>query len=478
MRTKKIIFHTAMAIALLVLASCSVPSGLVPRAENKSVPKSFNASVDSANVAKVKWREFFTDPNLVALIDTALQNNQELNIIMREISIAQNEIRARKGEYLPFLDAGAGVGLEKVSRYTRDGSVEANSEIEPGKAFPEPLPDFMLSVNATWQVDIWKKLRNARKSAVFNYLATTEGKNFMVTNLVAEIATNYYELLALDNQLEILRRTIEIQQNALEIVRMEKNAARLTELAVRRFEAEVLKNQSRQFLIMQKIIEAENKINFLVGRFPQPVRRNAEGFRDIIPNVTVVGVPSQLLANRPDIRQAELELAAAKLDVKVAKANFYPSLNISAGVGLEAFKASYLVSDPKSMFYYLGAGLAGPLINRNAIKAAYYNANARQIQAVFNYERAILNGYIEVANQVANISNMDQSLDYRTRQVTALVESIDISSRLFRSARADYMEVLLTQRDALDARTDLVETKLRRMEAMVSIYKALGGGWN
>lgn len=467
-----------MAIASLVLASCSVPSGLVPRAENKSVPTTFNGSTDSMNVAKVKWREFFTDPNLVALIDTALHNNQELNIILREISVAQNEIRARKGEYLPFLDAGAAAGMEKVSRYTRDGSVEANSEIEPGKAFPEPLPDFMLSINATWQVDIWKKLRNARKSAVFHYLATTEGKNFMVTNLVAEIASNYYELLALDNQLEILRRTIEIQQNALEIVRMEKNAARLTELAVRRFEAEVLKNQSRQFLIIQKIVETENKINFLVGRFPQTVRRNAEGFKDLIPNVTVAGVPSQLLANRPDIRQAELELAASKLDVKIAKANFYPSLNISAGVGLEAFKASYLVSDPKSMFYYLGAGLAGPLINRNAIKAAYYNANARQIQAVFNYERAILNGYIEVANQVANISNMDQSLDYRTRQVTALVESIDISSRLFRSARADYMEVLLTQRDALDARTDLVETKLRRMEAMVSIYKALGGGWN
>jgi multidrug efflux system outer membrane protein len=130
------------------------------------------------------------------------------------------------------------------------------------------------------------------------------------------------------------------------------------------------------------------------------------------------------------------------------------------------------------MFYALGAGITGPLINRNAIKAAYYSANARQIQAVYNYERTILNAYIEVANQIANIDNMDKSLNLRSQQVAALTESIDISTRLFRSARADYMEVLLTQRDALESKFELVETKRQRRNAMVNIYRALGGGWN
>jgi len=478
MHTKKIVQHVLIGALAIAFAACSVPQSLVPREENKAIPQSFGGSLDTVNSARVQWRNFFKNPYLTALIDSALLKNQELNIMIREINIAQNEIRARKGEYLPFVDLETTAGIDKVSRYTRLGAMEANNEIVPGQEFPEPLPDYLLALNASWQVDIWKKLRNAKKAAIMRYLATTEGRNFMVTNLVTEIANSYYELLALDSQLEILRQNIQIQRNALAIVRQQKEAARVTELAVRRFEAEVLKNQSRQYLIQQSIVETENRINFLVGRFPRPVLRDSLDFIDLTPIMTVTGVPSQLLANRPDIRRAELGLAAAKLDLSVAKANFYPSLNISAGVGLQAFKASYLISDPKSMLYYLTTGLAAPLINRNAIKAEYYNANAEQIQAVYNYERTILTGYIEVANQLSNISNMDQSLDFRTRQVTALTESIDISTRLFRSARADYMEVMLTQRDALEGKIELIETKMRRWHAMVNIYKALGGGWN
>jgi outer membrane protein, multidrug efflux system len=477
MATKRIYRYAAITALSLLIGACTLPPKLVPRTENKNVPQSYKESLDTLNSGKVQWKEYFTDPYLVMLIDSALKNNQELNIMMREIDIAQNEIRARKGEYLPFVDFGGDAGLEKVSRYTRDGSVEANSEIMPGTEFPEPLPNFMLSVNASWEIDIWSKLRNAKKAAVFNYLATTEGRNFMITNLVAEIANSYYELMALDNQLDILKQNIQIQQNALEIVRQQKTAARVTELAVRRFEAEVLKNQSRQFLVQQEIVETENRINFLVGRFPQTIQRSSDGFQGLAPNIPQSGIPSQLLANRPDIRQAELNLAAAKLDVKVARANFYPSLRINAGVGLQAFDAKYLITDPKSLMYYLAAGLVAPLINRNAIKAQYYSANARQIQAVYNYERAILNGYVEVANQMSNLSNLDQSLSFRTRQVATLNESIEISGRLFRNARADYVEILLTQRDALEARTELVDTKLRQWHAMVNIYKALGGGW-
>jgi outer membrane protein, multidrug efflux system len=469
--------YIGISCLCVLLAACSVPSALVPRKENKVTPESFRNAKDTINTAKVIWKDFFTDPNLYALIDTALRNNQELNIVLQEINIAQNEVRARKGEYLPFINLQGVAGVEKVARYTRPGSVEANSEISPGKQFPDPLPDFLLAANLSWQVDIWKKLRNAKKSAMLRYLSTTEGKNFMVTHLIAEIANSYYELMALDNQLEILKRNIDIQQNALEIVKQEKQAAKVTELAVRRFEAEVLKNQSRQFYISQLIIETENRINFLVGRFPQPISRNSNTFTDLVPESIQAGIPSQLLQNRPDIRQAELELSAAKLDVKVARANFYPSLDISAGIGLEAFNAKYLITDPKSMLYSLAGGLMQPLVNRNAIKAYYYSANAKQIQAVYNYERTILTAYIEVANQLSNISNLKSSYDLRAKQVQTLTQSIDISTRLFRSARADYMEVLLTQRDALESKFELIETKKQQMNAMVNVYQALGGGW-
>ncbi len=474
--TRNISKYSGIILILIGFASC-VPA-VKQKTANKNVPVVYNNSADTINSANVQWKEFFTDPYLNALIDTALRNNQELNIVMQEINVAQNDVRARKGEYLPFVDLMAGAGVEKVARYTRSGSVEANSEIEPGKGFPEPLPDFMVAANFSWQVDIWKKLRNAKQAAMLRYLATTEGRNFTITHLVAEIADAYYELMALDNQLDILKKNIEIQQNALAIVKLEKTAARVTELAVRRFEAEVLKNQSRIFVIQQSIFVTENRINFLVGRFPRHVDRDSQSWPDLVPKLMDEGIPSQLLQNRPDIRQAALELAATHFDVKSTKANFYPTLNISASLGLQAFNASYLVSKPESMLYSAFAGLAQPMVNRNAIKAMFMSANARQIQAAYNYERTILNGYIEVTNQLANISNMKSSYDLRVLQVEALTQSIDISTRLFRSARADYMEVLLTQRDALESKFELVETKKQQMIAMVNVYQALGGGWN
>jgi len=478
MRTRKIVSYIAAGWIALIFAGCNLPSNIVKRDEHTATPDAFKAEQDTTNTAKVKWKDYFTDPYLAQLIDTALSNNQELNIVLQEINIAQNEVTARTGAYLPFLNVGGNAGVEKTARYTRSGAVEANTEIAAGKEFPDPLPNYMVGATVSWELDIWKKLRNAKKSAVHRYLASIEGKNFMVTNLIAEIASSYYELMALDNQLIILKQNIEIQQNALEIVKLEKQAAKVTELAVRRFEAEVLKNQSRIFYIQQAIVVTENRVNFLVGRFPQPVLRNSQTFADLIPTTIHEGIPSQLLANRPDIRQAEQELAAAKLDVKSARANFYPSLLITAGAGFQAFNSQYLFTTPQSLIYTLAGDLVAPLINRKAIKAAYYSANSKQIQDVYNYERTILNAYIEVANQLSNINNLESSYNLKTQQVQALVQSIDISTGLFRSARADYMEVLLTQRDALEARFELVETKMLQLHATVSIYQALGGGWN
>ena len=458
------------------LPSCA-PS-LEMREASQVVPGDYGkGAADSTNTAEVEWRTFFTDPYLNALIDTALSNNQELNIVMQEIEVARNEVRARKGEYLPFVGLQAGAGVEKVGRYTRNGAVEDNLNIDEDTRFPEPLPDYLLGLHATWEIDIWKKLRNAKKSAFMRYMATVEGRNFLVTNLIAEIAGTYYELLALDNQLVIVQQNIEIQSNALEVVRVQKDAARVTELAVRRFEAEVFHTRSLQFVIQQRITETENRLNFLVGRYPQPVQRSSQAFSRLVPDSMLSGLPVQLLENRTDVKQAELELIAAQLDVKVARARFYPSIGVSAGLGVQAFNPSYLMKTPASLLYSVTGDLMAPLINRNAIKAAYFSANAQQMQAVYNYERTLLNAYVEVSNQLAMIGNLEASYDLKAQQVAALTESITISNSLFRSARADYMEVLLTQRDALESRFDLVETQKERLNAMVNMYRALGGGW-
>lgn len=464
-------------LVVLCFYAC-VPTKTMKEAD-KSVPEQYqNQTIDTLNTASVKWRDFFSDSNLIALIDTALVHNQELNILLQQVDMAKNEIQARKGEYLPFVNYYGGAEVEKVGKYTRNGAVEENLNIREDEKFPDPLPNFSLGLSASWEIDVWKKLRNAKKSALFEYLATVEGKNFMVTNLVSEIADSYYELLALDNQLTIINQNLAIQQNALKMVKLQKQAARATELAVKKFEAEVLKNKSHKYEIQQQIVEMENKINFLIGKSPEAIPRDSDNFIERVIDTVYAGVPSQLLENRTDIRQAELELAAAKLNTKVAKANFYPSLGIKAGIGLEAFKPKYLNATPASVLYSAIGDVVGPLINRNAIKAEYKNASDRQVQAIFEYEKAILNAYIEVSNQLSNSSNLKKSYALKEGQVQALTESIAISTRLFQSTRADYMEVLLTQRDALESKIELIETKKDQFLAQVAIYKALGGGWN
>ncbi|UXX78384.1 efflux transporter outer membrane subunit [Reichenbachiella carrageenanivorans] len=470
--------YQCIGVACFVIGFSACAPSIVSKTENVDVvPEQYNDAQDTTNTAGLVWKEFFSDPYLTALIDTALYNNQELNITLQEIEIARNEVRAKKGEYLPSVGIGAGAGVDKVGRYTSKGSSEATTDIKPGKETPDPLPDYGFGAYATWEVDIWRKLRNAKKSAYTRYISSIDGKNFLVTSLIAEIANSYYELLALDNQLAILQQNIELQNNAYEMVKLQKQASRVTELAVRRFEAQVLDTKSIQYGIQQSIIETENRINYLVGRYPQRVERDHVSFGELVPNTIAAGIPSQLLENRPDVRQAEMQLIASKLDVKVAKAQFYPSLTIRAGVGFQAFNPAYLLTTPESLIYSLAGDITAPLINRNAIKAAYYSANARQIQAVFNYERTILNAYVEVVNEMSSISNLASTYDLKEQQVQTLNESIDISNFLFKSARADYMEVLLTQREALESRFELIETKKKQMNAMVNVYRALGGGW-
>ncbi len=465
----------------LVLTGCRAPMATVIKDEVKeNLPQNFNQEEQqdaNANSGTTPWRQFFTDPNLVSLIETSLKNNQELLITLQEIEIAKSGVLAKKGKLTPTVSAGIGAGLKKAGRYTSEGAGDATTEIEPGREMPDPLGNFEGGLMANWEIDIWKKLRTEKEAAVAHYLSTVEGKNFVLSNLIEEVADNYYELLALDNQLDIIQQYIKLQQRALEISKIQKEAAAATELAVKKFEAELAKSKAAEYTIRQDITEKENQINALLGRYPQPIVRTKESFMSTMPQTVYTGIPSQLLANRPDIKQAELELKAAKLDVQAARKEFYPSLEISATLGLEAFKPSYLVKLPESIAYNLAGELAGPLINKSAIKANFQTADAKQIQSLYEYDKTILHAYLDVANLMSRVKNIDQYYQMKSQETKALDQSIDIANQLFRNSRADYLEVLLNQRDALDAKMELIEAKQKQLSTVVDIYKSLGGGW-
>jgi multidrug efflux system outer membrane protein len=467
--------RTVAALAWVLAAGC-VPSveGNEARDAHKVLPASFGAqdhAPTATSVAQEKWDRFFRSPNLRRLIHEAMRNNQELNIELQALLGARAAAAPRQGEYLPKLGAAAGVGVEKVGKHTSQGVSD------DAHGVPEHLGDFRFGLVGSWEIDVWGKLRDAAKAADYRYRASLEVRNFMVTQIVAEIAASYYELVALDRQRDILRKNIDVQKDALEVVRLEKQAARVTELAVQRFEAEVLRNEARLWDVDQRRVEAENRINFLVGRYPQPVARDPAELDMAFPEEVDVGVPSALLENRPDVRAAELEMEAAKLDVSAARKAFFPSLAVDATLGYRSFNPEHLVATPESLFYGLAGGVTMPLLNRAAISARYRSANARQIAAVLRYEQTLLEAFTDVATQLAKIQNLSKSYELQARQVATLASAVDVSGTLFVSARADYMEVLLTRRDSLEAQMALVETRGAQLEAIVKLYRALGGGW-
>ena len=472
---KKFIGIVSILVSILY-SGCKTPETIV-NTDSKPMPQSFEETKDSTNSADIKWKDFFSDKNLITLVDTALKNNFDVLKTLQKIEIARNDLRVTKGAMLPTVNSNFAYLQRKFGYYTMDDAGNRTTEITPGQIIPTNLPDYFVGLQTNWEVDIWGKLRNKKKAAFSRYLSSVEGTNLVLTNLVSEIATSYYELNALDNELDIIRETIKLQQDALEIVKVQKDAGTTNELAVKQFEAEVLNSQGLEFETLQQITENENKMNFLLGRFPQPIVREKTNFITQIPTQIKSGIPSQLLKNRPDIKQAEFELLATKFDVRAAKAAFYPSFNITGSLGFQAFNPAFLFTSPQSLAYNLLGSLATPLINRSAIKAQFNNAKVNQLEAMYNYQKTILSGYVEVSNEISNIKNLEQIHDRKTKEVEALSQSIDISNDLFKSGRATYFEVLMIQNRSLQSKLELVNTKKRQYNATVNIYKALGGGW-
>lgn len=460
-----------------LLQSCAIPA-TTSRVADPGLPAQYaQATTDGSSAATIDWSSWFEDQQLKALIDIALTNNQELAMLLQRIGMAANEVDARKGEYLPFVDIGVVADVDKVGRYTRNGAVEEQLHIREHEAFPDPLRNLQAGLHASWELDVWKKLRTATQAAALEYLASLEGRNLLTTVLVAEVANSYFELLALDNQLANLDQNLDIQRNALDVTRELLNFGRTTSLAVTRFEAEVRKNESERYAIQQDIVATENRLNLLLGRTPQPIARASDSLLQLEPKQVSAGLPAELLANRPDIRRAELELQAAALDIKVARANFYPSFALKAGVGLEAFDQRYLLETPASLMYGLSADMIAPLINRRAIAAELRNASAAQVEAAYEYELTVLTAFSEVSTQLSALDKLSRNYALKQQQVDALNSSVEVAGQLFASARADYLEVLLAQREALEARSELIDTKQQQLSAMVDLYRALGGGW-
>ncbi len=477
MATYKI--YPLLAAATILVSSCKLTQPVQHKAA-VSTPESYAGSTDSSGIGQIKRNIFFTDKNLVSLIDTAVQNNLDLKMAIQRIEMANSNIMLARGVMLPSVSAEISGGGRKFGDYTMDGvgnyDTNFSTNIDDDRKLPAPfLPDYFAGLRSSWEVDIWGKLRTQKKAAYTRYLASDKARRTIMTGLVAHVASLYYELMNLDTELDIIRKNINLQQAAVETIKIQKEAGRANELAVHQFQAQLLNTQSLEFSINQRIVAAENELNLLLGRFPQPIKRSTT-LEQTFPAQVQAGIPTQMLRQRPDVQQAELEMLANYEDQQAARLAFLPSLNITAMLGFNAFKSN-LVFNPGSIAYNALGGLTAPLLNRKALKAGQKRAEAASLESLYNYNKSILNGFQEVSTSLNKIENSKSITALKREEVAVLQEAVATSTELFRVGHATYLEIITAQKNVLEAEISLTNVQTDQYLALIELYRSLGGGW-
>jgi len=453
-----------------LVSSCKlVEPPQIPQA--KELPTTFIGDEDTISMGDLIWENFFNDKYLVDLIDIALQNNPDQLQAIQRVEIARANLQIRKGALQPSLNGrlGANVGSGINDNIIANNSNDQNES--------NLVQNYFLGLQSSWEIDIWGKLKNRREAAYARYLASEKGKQLVTTTLVAEVARLYYELLGLDNELETIRKNIEFQEVALEMIKIQKLGGRATELAVQQFTAQLLRTQSLGIEKQQRIIEVENQLNFLLGRYPQTIERGESILDQHLPEVVRAGIPADMLLRRPDIQQAELELTAAKADVEAARAAFLPTLTIDPYVGFNANEMSLLFSTPESLAAGFLGGLTAPIFSKNRIRSEYDRATAETLEAYYRYQKAVLTGYQEVASNLKRVENYRNVYNLRQQEAEVLSNAVNTSNDLFAAGYATYLEVITAQARVLEAELSMTNTRKEIFVTLIDLYRALGGGW-
>ncbi len=477
-------YATWMVFTILLLAtSCKlVETPKYPKAKEMPGRYAFQKSIkDTAFKPLISWKNYYKDPYLTELIDSALKYSFDMRRISQRMEIARADVLAAKGPLAPTVGAGATAGFDRFGLYTMNGVGNFDTNLSPDvkgdKRIPvSPTPDFFIGFRSFWEIDLWGKLRNKREAALRRFAATQEGKNLMTTSLVAQVATTYYDLVANRSELSILRRNIALQERALQIVDIQKEAGRATELAVQQFKAQLLRTKSLQFAKQQSIVELENKLFLLTGRHRGEIN-SAQDLLDISYDSTLsLGVPAHLMLRRPDIRMNLQLTKATENELSAAKAAFYPSLIITPYLGLNAFRAA-LLANPSSLAFGMAAPLSLPILNRRILKGNLAAVKSENQIAFLDYQESMTRAYQEVIAAQQTIANFSGSLRLTTEEVQVLQNAVNSADQLYRNGYASYLEVITAQRSVLDAELAQIYDKRRQMEGSVDLYRALGGGW-
>lgn len=471
--------YAALACCLLMAGCRTVPFHSADR--HFRVPETYLAgSSDSTTFSATPYRLLLTDEPLIALLDTAMAGNIDLKVAVQRIELSQAQWGLARNALLPQISAQVSGAVDRYGKYTLNGVGNYDTNLSPNitgsRRIPGPTPDYFAGLRSSWEMDLWGKLKKRKQAAYHRVLSTLEGRNLIVTGLIGEISRHYFTLLALDAELDIIRENVTLQEKAVELVEVQKAAGRVTELAVQQFKAQLANTRSLEGQVRQSVQESENQINFLLGRFPQPIRRGGSFRSRQLPAALSAGLPAQLLSYRPDIRAAEQQMLAANLDVDAARLEFFPSLTLSPYIGLNAFRLGVL-ADPQSLAAGILGGLSAPVLNRRMLKAQVRIQEATAREAWLVYRQSVLKGVSEVTTSLSGIERFRDVVRHKTEEVDILKQAASTSDNLFGTGYATYLEVITAQRSVLQAELDLITLKKAQFHCVVDLYRALGGGW-
>ncbi|QGK72757.1 efflux transporter outer membrane subunit [Flavobacterium sp. SLB02] len=458
-------YNHKLIIIILIIASiwssCKITK---PYAKPEtSVMYREKESIDTTTIATMKWSELFTDPALQQLISDGLAANLDLKIAVERINQSAVNVKLSKATFLPSVNGNLSVKESRLAFPQGFGLFDQSTQYD-------------LGITAGWEIDVWGKLKSAKKSALANFLATDAAKRAVQTQLIANIANSYYELLILDEQLKVLKKTAKNRETDAETIKVLFENSIINGVAVVQSEANFYEAELAIPDIEQKITETEHTLCVLLAKSPTKIERSALEKQKLTYDLKI-GVPMQLLSNRPDVQQAEYNFRAAFEESNVARAYFYPALTISGAAGFSSFGLKDWFTNG-GLFANIAGGLTQPIFNKGINKGRLATALSLQKEALYNFEFSMLKASEEVSNALSKYDNAALKEEKRKKQLEALLKAVEFNKELLNNSTTNYTDVLTAEQNLLNAQLRGIEDQSQKLHAVVNLYRALGGGWN
>lgn len=461
----------AHLLLLSTLISCKISRDIT--SPEAPLPDQFrnNNFIDTTSSADVKWNNFFDDVSLQRLIDSALKNNYDMQLALKNIEGAQLLLNQTRWANLPSANLQVAASSNRLSGNSLNG-LSAKSFLET-----KHIEDYTANVTLSWEADIWGKIKNQKAGALAAYLQTEEAKKWMQTNIVASVAEGFYNLLMLDAQLDIAKQNIALNDSTLTIIRLQYEAGQVTALAIQQAEAQQQKATALVPQLEKETSIQENALRILAGALPDKVLRNTLLAQAAVGDGLSAGVPSELLSRRPDVKLSELDLVRANAQVGIRRADMYPTLSITASGGLNAFLATNWFNVPASFFGLVAGGIVQPLFQKKQLKTDYEIAKVERDKTVIRFRQSVLNAVGEVSNALIRIEQSTREQNIALARVQTLQKAISNANMLFTTGMATYLEVITAQSNALQSELELAAITREQLSAKIELYRSLGGGW-